>query len=257
VANDLSCADLMASDRELAFPRSVIELLAGKMGQTVFGFPADVQARILRDEKPVEGRPGDTLPPADFAAAKTQIAKVVEGDPTAQDVVSHFMYPQVFEQFAAHQQRHGDVSVLPTPTFLYGMEAGEEIAIDIEPGKTLIIKFLTVGEPHADGTRGVFFELNGQPREVTVTDNSLVNEATIAAKADPNNPKHVGASMPGMVVVVAVQPGEKVARGQKLMTLEAMKMETTIGAETEATIAEVHATTGKHVDTGDLLITFE
>jgi pyruvate carboxylase len=257
VANDLSCADLMASDRDLAFPRSVIELLAGKMGQTVFGFPRDVRDRILRDEKPLDGRPGDTLPPADFAAAKEHIAKAIEGDPTPQDVVSHFMYPQVFEQFAAHLQRYGDTSVLPTPAFLYGMESGEEIAIDIEPGKTLIIKFLTVGEPHADGTRSVFFELNGQPREVTVADNALDSETTTAAKADPANPKQVGASMPGMVILIAVQPGEKVARGQKLMTLEAMKMETTIAAESDGAVAAVHVATGNQVEAGDLLITFE
>lgn len=257
VANDLSCAELMASDRELAFPRSVLDLLGGKMGQTVFGFPPEVQARILKNEKPVEGRPGDTLPPADFAAAKEAIAKLVEGDPTAQEVVSHFMYPQVFEQFAQHQQLYGDTGVLPTPVFLYGMESQEEIAVDIEPGKTLIIKFLAVGEPHADGTRGVFFELNGQPREVTVTDRSLINEATIAAKADPNNPKQIGASMPGMVVLVAVQAGEKVAQGQKLMTLEAMKMETTIAAEADGTVATVHVSTGGQVEAGDLLITLE
>ncbi|BBO31916.1 pyruvate carboxylase [Lacipirellula parvula] len=255
VANDLSCTDLMASERELAFPRSVLDLLGGKMGQTVFGFPPEVQARILRSEKPVEGRPGDTLPSADFAAAKESIAKLTEGEPTPQDVVSHFMYPQVFEQFAQHQQHYGDTGVLPTPVFLYGMESQEEIAVDIEPGKTLIIKFLTVGEPHADGTRGVFFELNGQPREVTVTDKSLVNEATVSAKADPNNAKQIGASMPGMVVLVAVQAGEKVAKGQKLMTLEAMKMETTIAADADGEVATVHVGTGSQVQAGDLLIT--
>ena len=255
VANDLSCAELMATDRELAFPRSVLDLLGGRMGQTVFGFPKNVQKRILRDEKPVDGRPGDTLPPADFAAAKEKIAPLTEGEPTPQEVVSHFMYPQVFEQFAVHQQHYGDTGVLPTPVFLYGMESQEEIAVDIEPGKTLIIKFLTVGEPHADGTRGVFFELNGQPREVTVTDKSLMNEATVSAKADPNNAKQIGASMPGMVVLVAVQAGEKVAKGQKLMTLEAMKMETTIAADADGEVATIHVGTGNQVEAGDLLIT--
>ncbi len=255
VANDLSCDELMASDRELAFPRSVIELLAGKMGQTVFGFPGDVQARILRDETPVEGRPGDTLPPGDFVAAKQKIASLMDAEPTLQDIVSHFMYPQVFEQFVVHHQRYSDTSVLPTPVFLYGMEPQEEIAVDIEPGKTLVIKFLAVGEPHADGTRGIFFEMNGQPREVTVTDRSLVSDTAVAAKADPNNPKQIGASMPGMVILVAAQAGEKVARGQKLMTLEAMKMETTIAAECDGTVETVHVTTGTQVNAGDLLIT--
>jgi pyruvate carboxylase len=258
VANDLSTDALMESDRELAFPQSVIDLLGGRMGQTVFGFPADVQKRILKDEKPVEGRPGDTLPEANFDEVRGKIAPLIEeGEPTDQDVVSHLMYPQVFEQFARHQQKYADVSVLPTPVFLYGMEPQEEVAIDIEPGKTLILKFLTVSEPHADGTRTVFFELNGQPREVTVVDKSLTPSEAVRAKADPANKKQIGSSMPGMVVTVAVQPGDKVAKGQKLMTLEAMKMETTIAAEQDGKVATVHVSTGTQVEAGDLLITLE
>jgi pyruvate carboxylase len=257
VANDLSTAELMQTDRELAFPQSVIDLLAGRMGQTVFGFPADVQKRILKDEQPLATRPGETLPPADFAAAKATVAELVEEEATERDVISHLMYPQVFEQFAQHQRKYADVSVLPTPVFLYGMEAQEEIAVDIEPGKTLIIKFLTISEPHADGTRTVFFELNGQPREVTVTDRSLTPAEAVRAKAEPGNAKQIGSSMPGMVVTVAVQAGDKVAKGQKLMTLEAMKMETTIAAESDGKVAEVHVATGTQVEAGDLLITLE
>jgi pyruvate carboxylase len=257
VANDLTTDALMQSDRELAFPQSVIDLLSGRMGQTVFGFPPDVQKRILRGEKPLEGRPGDLLPPADLAEAKEKVAKLVEEEPTEQDLVSHLMYPQVFEQFANHQRQYSDVSVLPTPVFFYGMEPQEEAAIEIEPGKTLIVKFLTVSEPHSDGTRTVFFELNGQPREVTVVDRSLEPETAVRPKADPNNAKQIGSSMPGMVVNVAVQPGDKVAQGQKLMTLEAMKMETTIAADAPGKVAIVHVTTGTQVEAGDLLITLE
>ncbi|HEX6963803.1 MAG TPA: pyruvate carboxylase [Lacipirellula sp.] len=258
VANDLTTDALMQSDRELAYPQSVIDLLSGRMGQTVFGFPEEVQQRILKGEPPLEGRPGDTLPPADLAKVREKIAPLVEeGEPTDQEVVSHLMYPQVFEQFARHQQKYADVSVLPTPVFLYGMEPQEEVAIDIEPGKTLIVKFLTISEPHADGTRTVFFELNGQPREVTVADKSLKADEAVRPKADPTNSKQIGSSMPGMVVTVAVQPGDKVAKGQKLMTLEAMKMETTIAAEADGKVKEVHVSTGTQVEAGDLLITLE
>lgn len=257
VANDLSCEELMASDREFAFPQSVLDLLSGRMGQVEGGFPKDVQARILGREKPLEGRPGDSLPPADFSEAKEHVAKLVHGEPTQYDVLSHLMYPQVFEQFAAHQRQFSDTSVLPTPIFLYGMESQEEIAVDIERGKTLIIKFLTVSDPHADGTRTVFFELNGQPRDVTVRDHALETEAALSIKADPNNPKHIGASMPGMAVTIAVQAGDSIVPGQKLMTLEAMKMETTIAAESEGKVAAVHVTTGTQVEAGDLLITLE
>jgi pyruvate carboxylase len=165
------------------------------------------------------------------------------------------MYPQVFEQFPDHQQKYSDVSVLPTPVFLYGMISGEEIAADIEPGKTLIIKFLTVGEARPDGTRSVFFELNGQPREVTVTDHSLQSVDVGRLKADPQNPKQIGAMFPGLVITIAVKPGDRVVSGQKLATLEAMKMEATINAECDGEVAQVHVVAGTQVETGDLLVT--
>ena len=255
VANDLTCADVMQGDRDLAFPRSVLDLLSGRMGQVAGGFPGDVRDRILQSEKPLEGRPGDTLSPADLAATRAMVAEMVEGEPTGQDVVSYLMYPQVFEQLAEHQRQFSDVSVLPTPVFFHGMTAGEEIAVEIEPGKTLIIKFLTVGDAHHDGTRTVFFELNGQPREVTVVDHSLQSDIVERLKADAKNPKQIGASMPGLVVVVAVQSGDQVVAGQKLMTLEAMKMETTLLAEADGNVAEVHVVAGTQVEAGDLLIT--
>lgn len=255
VANDLTCTDLMQGDRELALPRSVLDLLSGRMGQVEGGFPRDVRDRILRGEKPLAGRPGETLPPADLIATRATISPMVEGHPTGQEVVSYLMYPQVFEQFTEHQRQFADVSVLPTPVFFHGMAAGEEIAVDIEPGKTLIIKFLTVGDSHHDGTRTVFFELNGQPREVTVADHSLQSDIVERLKADPKNPKQIGAGMPGLVVVVAVQSGEKIVAGQKLMTLEAMKMETTILAEADGKVAEIHVVAGTQVEAGDLLIT--
>jgi pyruvate carboxylase len=257
VANDLSCDALMQSDRELAVPRSVLDLLGGRMGQVEGGFPTDVRDRIMGSEKPLVGRPGESIPPADLSAASNTISKMIEGTPTKQDVVSYLMYPQVFEQYAQQVDRYSDTSLLPTPVYLHGMETGEEIAVDIEPGKTLIIKFLAIGDPHADGTRTVFFDLNGQPRDVTIQDQSLKSEVPTAAKADPGNPKHVGASMPGMVVRITVQKGDPVAKGQKLMTLEAMKMETTIAAEALGKVANVHVTTGTQVQAGDLLITLE
>jgi pyruvate carboxylase len=255
VANDLKPADVMKGDRDLAFPRSVLDLLGGRMGQVEGGFPVDVRDRILRGEKPLEGRPGDSIPPADLAATRAKVADIVKDKPTDQDVVSYLMYPQVFEQFAAHQRKYSDVSVLPTPVFLYGMIPGEEIAVDIEPGKTLIIKFLTVGEARPDGTRSVFFELNGQPREVTVTDRSLQSVEVGRLKADPKNPKQIGAMFPGLVVMVAVKPGDRVVAGQKLAMLEAMKMEATVSAEHDGEVAEVHVVAGTQVETGDLLVT--
>ncbi|MBD3344602.1 MAG: pyruvate carboxylase, partial [Chitinivibrionales bacterium] len=161
---------------------------------------------------------------------------------------------QVFKDFARHVVAHVDTSMLSTPTFLYGLQPGEEIAVDIEKGKTLIIKFLSVGEPHEDGARLVTFELNGHPRSVTITDRSLAGNFPTAVKADPANPDHIGATMPGMVVKVHVEEGTEVSKGHKLLVLEAMKMETTIYAEKAGKVGQVLVKPGNQVETGDLLL---
>jgi pyruvate carboxylase len=165
----------------------------------------------------------------------------------------------VFVDFADHERKYSDTSVIPTDVFFRGMQPGEETSVDIEPGKTLIIKFLTVGDPHDDGRRLVFFELNGQPREVLILDKALSGQGVAARrpKAEAGNPLHVAAPMPGAVVGVAVAVGEQVAVGQKLLTLEAMKMETTLYAEKAGRIAEVLARAGTQVESGDLLIRFD
>jgi pyruvate carboxylase len=257
VTNGLTPRDVLEGDRELAFPESVVELFEGKLGQPVGGFPRALQKRVLRGRKPLRGRPGASLPPADLTGTRKQLEKQLGRTVSEREAVTHLLYPRVFPEFAAHQAKFSDTSVLPTPVFFYGMEKGEEVSVEIEPGKTLIIKFLAVGDPHADGRRGVFFELNGQPREVLVEDRSLAGEAKAHPKADPNNPKHVSAPMPGLVVNVAVAAGEQVAAGQKLLTLEAMKMETTVYAEAAGRVAEVLVRSGTQVEAGDLLVRLE
>lgn len=258
LANGLTSEDVRSPKREIAFPESVVEFFEGKLGQPPGGFPAALQTLILRGRKPLTDRPGATLPPADFAAAKAALEPKLGRPPADREVVSHLLYPKVFADFAAHRAKYGDVSVLPTTAFFYGLQKGEEVSVEIEPGKTLIIKFLTVGDPHDDGRRLVFFELNGQPRDVLVQDRSLGAGAVAARpKAEPGNPLHVAAPMPGAVVGVAVGVGEQVAAGQKLATLEAMKMETTLYADRAGRVAEVLARPGTQVDGGDLLIRFE
>lgn len=257
IANDMSADEVLSGSRELAFPQSVVDLVSGRMGQTPGGFPVEVQQRILRGEQPVEGRPGENLPDADFAQTAESIRPLLDHEPTPRDTVTHVLYPEVFEDFARHQQQFEDTSILPTPAFLHGLEPGEEIAVDIERGKTLIVRFQTIGDPHEDGKRTVFFELNGQPREITVVDRSLEPETPHHVKADPANPNQVGSTMPGMVVNVAVQPGDSVVKGQKLLMLEAMKMQTIIAAETPGRVSEVHVHAGTQVETGDLLVTLE
>ncbi|MFM7249383.1 MAG: biotin/lipoyl-containing protein, partial [Planctomycetaceae bacterium] len=256
VTNGLAASDLVSDSRELAFPESVVDLLSGRMGQPPGGFPEAVVRRVVRPGDLVTGRPGESLNPADFDAARTAVAGITGGPAGRRDVLSWLLYPRVFQDFAQHRIRHGDVSVLPTPAFLEGPKPGEELSVDIEPGKTLVIRLLTVGEAHVDGTRTVFFELNGQPRSVSVADRSLEAKVQRRPKAVVGDAREVGAPMPGLVVTVAVQAGDVVSRGQKLLSLEAMKMETTVYAEREGRIAEVLVAPGTPVEAGELLLRF-
>jgi pyruvate carboxylase len=258
LANNLTPEQVLDPKRELAFPESVVEFFEGKLGQPPGGFPEALQTKILRGRKPFTHRPGVTLPAADFEALRGDLEKKLGRKPTDRDLNSHLMYPKVFADLVEHQKKYSDTSILPTGTFFYGMEAGEEVSVDIEPGKTLIIKFLTVGDARDDGRRQVFFELNGQPREIAVLDRTIALEgAGRRVKAEPGNPLHVAAPMPGAVVTVVIAAGEEVAAGQKLLTLEAMKMETTLYAERAGRIAEVLARPLTQVEAGDLLLRME
>ncbi|HEY7153431.1 MAG TPA: pyruvate carboxylase, partial [Gemmataceae bacterium] len=257
VGNNLTPDDVLTGTRELSFPESVVEFFEGRLGEPPGGFPAALQKRVLRGRSPLRGRPGASLPPIDFNAARNTVEQQVGRPVNDRELLSYLLYPRVFPDLAAHQMKYSDTSVLPTPVFFYGMEPGEEASIDIERGKTLILKFVAVGEPHEDGSRTVFFELNGQPREVVVLDRGLAGKVAAHPKAEPGNPRHVGAPMPGLVVRVAMEPEEQVVAGQKLFTLEAMKMETTIYAERPGTVAQVLVQAGTQVDAGDLLLRYE
>jgi pyruvate carboxylase len=254
VANQLTASGIVARQREFSFPASILDLLSGRMGQPPGGFPKDVQKSILGDKPALTDRPGESLPAVDMDRCRNQVTQILAQPATDRQCATWLMYPKVFEEHVEHQRKYGDVSVLPTPYFFHGPEAGEEFAVDIEEGKRLIIKYLTVGQPRPDGTRTVFFELNGQPREVEVLDRSLESSKAKRVKADPGDPTHVAASMPGMVIGVAVKQGDRVIRGQKLVALEAMKMETSINSEREGEVAQLFAQSGIQVEAGDLLL---
>ena len=257
VANNLTPADVLDGPRELAFPESVVEFFEGKLGQPVGGFPEKLQKRVLKGRTPITTRPGANLPAADIEGTRQQLSKQLGRGATDAEVATQLLYPRVYDELLSHQAMFSDVSVLPTPVFFYGMEKGDEISADIEPGKTLIIKFLTVGDPHLDGRRLVNFELNGQPREVSVVDKSQAGELPTHPKAEPGNPKHVGAPMPGLIVRVHVAQGEEATAGQKLVTLEAMKMETTVLADRPGKITEVLVHAHQQIESGDLMLRFE
>jgi pyruvate carboxylase len=257
VANNFSTDTVLDESREFAFPESVIDLVGGMMGQPPGGFDPKLIKRVLQDREPIVGRPGETLPAADFAAAGKEVAEFLDREPTRREIVTYLLYPKVYKDYVLHAKQYGNVSCIPTPFFFFGQAPGEEFTVEIEEGKRLIVKFLTLGEGHPDGRRTVFFELNGQPRDATVVDMSLNSEVVSRVKADAGNPNHVGSTMPGMVVTVAVQAGDKVVKGQKLITLEAMKMETTVNAEVDATVAKVHVAAGLQVEAGDMMIELE
>lgn len=257
VANELTPEDVLEGERDLAFPASVVDLIGGRMGQPMGGFPPQVEKRILRGEEPIRIRPGATMEPADFQGEAVKLKTTLGRDATSQEVVTSLLYPEVFDLFAKHALEYDDTSCLPTPTFFYGLEAAEEVAVEIEQGKTLIIKYMGVSDPHPNGTRHVFFELNGIPRSVTVVDRALEGDIVKAEKADPGNSNHVGSAMPGMVVSLAVQEGASVREGQKLLVIEAMKMQTTIVAEKAGKVSRVLVKAGSQIETGDLLLVIE
>jgi pyruvate carboxylase len=257
IANNLAVRDVLDSKRELSFPESVVDLVAGRMGQPPGGFPPNVQKRILRGQKPLAGRPGAELPPVDLRAVAAELEQKIGRAPTKQEVLSYLMYPKVFTDYVAHHDAYSDVSILPTDVYFYGQEPGQEVAIEIERGKTLIVKFLTVGEAHPDGRRTVFFELNGQPRSINVRDVALEPIEKLRVKADASDPFEIGSPMPGLVVTVSVSVGDNVPVGQKLLSLEAMKMETTIYAERAGKVKELLVQPGTQVETNDLLLRLE
>jgi pyruvate carboxylase len=255
VSHDMMVRDLeqLPVDHHLTLPNSVVEMFSGTLGEPEGGWPPKLQQIILKGAQPRQGRPGEHLEPVDLNAARSAAEKKVGHKISRTDLMSYLMYPDVFVKFAKARSAFSDVDVLPTPEFFYGLEKEKEVSIEIEPGKILIVKFLTVSEPQPDGTRTVFFELNGQPREVRVRDKSLKPTIAARAKADPAVPEQVGAPIPGAITSIAVQPNQSVKKGDRLMVMEAMKMQTTIYAPVEGKLKQLLVHVGDSVEAKDLL----
>ncbi|HMD42426.1 MAG TPA: pyruvate carboxylase [Candidatus Acidoferrum sp.] len=257
LANEMNAIDLLELDEhhDISLPNSVVEMFSGALGVPPGGWPRRLQKIILRGRAPGKGRPSASLAPVDWDLQRAELEKKI-GHPVRRDaMLSYLLYPEVFLKYDKFRQTYSDVSVLPTPAFFYGLKPAEEITIDIEAGKTIIVKFLTIGEAHPDGTRTLFFELNGQPREVTVRDRALRVVERSHPKVDPEDPGHVGAPTAGLVSGIAVQLNHAVERGAKLLTLEAMKMQSNIYAPITGRITKVLVTPGQHVEAKDLLVT--
>ncbi|MGG3736416.1 pyruvate carboxylase [Aeribacillus pallidus] len=254
VQNNLTEQDILERGDKLDFPDSVVQLFEGYLGQPYGGFPEELQKVILKGREPINVRPGELLEDVDFDEVKKELFEELGRQVTSFDAIAYALYPKVFREYNEAVQQYGDLSVLDTPTFLYGMRLGEEIEVEIETGKTLIVKLVSIGQAQADGTRIVYFELNGQPREVIIRDQSIKSAVASRVKADPKNEAHIGATMPGTVIKVLVEKGEKVEKGDHLMITEAMKMETTVQAPYSGVVRDIFVQAGDAIQPGDLLI---
>ena len=258
VSQNLTREDVEDPQRDVSFPDSVVDMMKGNLGQPPGGFPTAIINKVLKDEQPNTERPGKHLPPVDLESVRADLSKQLEGYKVDdEDLNGYLMYPKVFLDYMGRHRIYGPVRALPTRTFFYGMEPGEEITAEIDPGKTLEIRLQAIGETDENGEVKVFFELNGQPRAIRVPNRKIKATTAARPKADIANANHIGAPMPGVVASVAVQAGQKVSEGDLLLTIEAMKMETGLHAERDAVVKAVHIQPGGQIDAKDLLIELE
>ncbi|ACE93218.1 pyruvate carboxylase protein [Rhizobium etli CIAT 652] len=257
VSQDLTVADVVSPEREVSFPESVVSMLKGDLGQPPPGWPAALQKKALKGEKPYTVRPGSLLKEADLDAERKVIETKLEREVSDFEFASYLMYPKVFTDFALASDTYGPVSVLPTPAYFYGLADGEELFADIERGKTLVIVNQAMSATDSQGMVTVFFELNGQPRRIKVPDRAHgATGAAVRRKAEPGNGAHVGAPMPGVISRVFASSGQAVSAGDVLVSIEAMKMETAIHAEKDGTVAEILVKAGDQIDAKDLLVVY-
>lgn len=257
VQNDLDEQSVIKEGHKLDFPESVVSYFKGDIGQPVNGFNKELQDVILKGQQPLTERPGEYLDPVNFDEIRQELEAKDYGEVTEQDVISYVLYPKVFDQFMQTKQQYGDLSLLDTPTFFFGMRNGETVEIEIDTGKRLIIKLETISEPDENGYRTIYYVMNGQARRISIKDENIKTNTNLKPKADKSNPNHIGAQMPGSVTEVKVTVGEEVKVNQPLLITEAMKMETTIQAPFNGTIKQVTVVNGDAIATGDLLIEIE
>lgn len=254
VANGLSREDVYAKGENISFPESVQQFFMGVLGQPEGGFPGDLQKIILKDKQSFTDRPNKHLEPVDFDKEFNEFKEEFGNDLDITHFLSYKLYPKVFEEYLQFYREYGDVSVVPTPLFLYGMQMGQDATVEIAKGKTLLIRLLSIGEVNEHGKRTVFFKLNGQTRNIEIQDRSVKVDKIENRKVDKGNDKHVGAPLQGMLSKLLVKEGEKAKKNQPLFVIEAMKMETVITAPADCEIASIELTEGTLVNTNDLVI---
>ena len=254
VQNNLTEKDIFEIGHELSFPESVVTFFQGDLGQPVGGFPKELQKIILKGRPAFTVRPGSLAEPINFELVKKELTELIGYEPKLEEVLSYLMYPQVFLDYRTSYQNFGDVTLLNTPTFFYGIRQGESVEVQIEKGKTLIIRLDEVGVPDIEGNRVLFFNLNGQRREIVIKDTSVKSTVITKRKAEPTNKEQIGATMSGSVLQVLVEKGDTVKKGDPLLVTEAMKMETTIEARYTGVVEHIYVVEGEAISSGDLLI---
>lgn len=255
ISQDMSIGDVENPDKDIAFPDSVVSMMRGELSQMPGGFPEGIQKKVLKGQAPIDGRASAEMEPADLEAIRSTLTELLNRQPSENELAAYNMYPKVFTDFANAQNQYGPTSVLPTPVYFYGLRVGDEIFVEIEQGKTLVIRCLAIGDVNEQGMVRVFFELNGQPRSIAVPDRLHgASGAAARAKAEPGNPEHIGAPMPGVVSTINVKAGQSVEAGDVLLSIEAMKMETAIYSETAGVIEELLVKSGDQIDAKDLMV---
>lgn len=258
VAQNISKEAVLDPAREMAFPDSVVDMLSGNLGQPPGGWPADIAKKVLKGKAPSTERPGKHLPSVDLEAVRDELTSELDGyEVSDEDLAAYLMYPKVFLDYMGRRRQYGPVHALPTSVFFYGMKEGDDASVELAPGKTLEIRYLTRGEPDDDGDVKVYFEINGQPRSTKVPDRSQTSAKSARPKADQSVAGQIGAPMPGVIASIAVTVGQAVRVGDGLLSIEAMKMETGLSADRAGVVKALHVTAGSMVETNDLLVEIE
>lgn len=261
VSNNLTIQDVLEKGESLSFPQSVVDFFKGDLGQPVGGFPKDLQKIILKDQKPYSDRPNEHIPPLDLEKEYEDFKKIFEQDLSRNidytDFLSYQLYPKVFTDAYNKHLKYDNLMNLPTKNFFYGMEVGEEIIVEVDRGKRLLITLESVGQPNGDGMVTVYFKLNGQGRSVEIKDQSIKVDKVEHVKIDKTDSNEIGAPLQGMLSTILVKRGEKVAKNQPLFIIEAMKMETTITANADATVKKLVLKPGIMVNADDLVMVLE
>ncbi len=256
--NGLTKDNIFEKGKDLSYPESAVEYFKGLMGRPDGGFPEDISKIVLKDQKPVSGRAGELLPSADFEKMGNELMEKFNFDHVnIRNILSYALYPKVYDDYCTHLQHYNDVSRLDSHVYFYGLKKGEETVLKIGEGKAITIKYIDMTEPNEDGYRTLTFEINGIMREVNILDKSLEVKSDRRLKAEKNNPAHLGSPIPGTISKIFVKEGDRVEKNKVLMTVEAMKMETSVLSRVSGTIDKIYVSEGASVSQEELLITFK